>query len=64
MVELVWHGQRLGRLAHQTLARLDTKIQRQIPIDTVDPLVIPRVAFDVAQIQVAQPETPNCGGCL
>ena len=52
------HAQSLGLITYQPLARLDTQIEFQLPIDPVDALVIPFEALDVAKVQVAQTEAP------
>lgn len=48
LVDGIGHRQRLGPLAHDALPGLDAKIQFQLPVDTVDPFVIPAVALDIA----------------
>src|SRR5690606_21607775 len=43
---------------HQALLRLDPQVQLQLPVDAVDPLVVPAKALDVTQVQEAQAEAP------
>lgn len=54
----LWYRQRLGLLTHYAVARLDSQVQLQFPIDPVHPLVIPAMTFHVAQVQEAQAELP------
>src|SRR5690606_13916169 len=58
LVDRIGHRQRLGLLAHQAFPWLDPQVQLQLPVDAVDPLVIPAKALDVAQVQEAQAEAP------
>lgn len=52
----------MGLLALQPLAWLDPQVQFQRAIDAIDALVVPRMAFDVAQIQETQAEPPGLAG--
>src|SRR5690606_27793830 len=58
LVDRFRHRQRLRLLAHQPLPRLDPQVQLPLPVDAVDPLVVPAKAFDVAQVQEAQAKSP------
>src|SRR5690606_3784078 len=58
LVDRVRHRQRLGLLPHQALLRLDPQVQLQLPVDAVDPLVVPAEALDVAQVQKAETKAP------
>src|SRR5690606_3105162 len=58
VIDRLRHSQRLGLLTHDAFARLDSQVQLQLAINPVHPLVIPAVAFHVAQVQEAQAETP------
>src|SRR3546814_17042078 len=49
LVNRLRHHQRLGLLAHQALLRLDPQVQLQLPVDAVNPLVVPAQALDVAE---------------
>lgn len=53
------HAQRFGLLADQPLAWFDAQFQLQLPVNPVDPLVVPLEPFDIAQIQVTQPKAPG-----
>ena len=58
LIDTLWHGERLGLVAHKPLARLDPQIELQLFVDSVHALVIPFEAPDVAQIQVTQAKAP------
>lgn len=56
LVECRWFGQRLWPLAYQPFLRLDAQVQFQLPVNPVDTLVVPAVAFNIAQVSKAQAE--------
>jgi hypothetical protein len=58
VTDRLWYRQRLRLLPHDAFVRFDSQVQLQLPIDPVHPLVIPAVAFHVAQIQEAQAKFP------
>ena len=58
LVEGLWHCQWLRPLTHQTLSGFDAQVQFQLSVDAIHALVVPAKPFDIAQIQVAQPESP------
>ena len=58
LVDLLGHRQWLGALGHDALLRLDAQVQLKLPIDPIDPLVIPAEAFVVAQEQEEEVEPP------
>ena len=37
---------------------LDTQVQLQFPVDTVDPFMVPTKSFHIAQVQEAQAKSP------
>src|SRR5690606_11482367 len=45
------------------LLRFDPQIQLQLAVDTIDPLVVPAKAFDVAEVQETQAKAPVAIGC-
>lgn len=45
--------QRFRLLPLQTLLGFDPQVQLQLPVNPIDPLVIPAVALNVAQVQIA-----------
>ena len=45
-------------MSQQTIAWFNSQIAFQLPIDPIDPLVVPGKAFDVAQIEKAQAKPP------
>ena len=61
-VRRVRHRQGIGLLALQPLAWLDPQVQFQRAIDAIDALVVPRMTFDIAQMQEAQAEAPGLAG--
>ncbi len=57
----VWcfrNGQGIGFVPLQTLAWLDPQVQFQLAIDAIDPLVVPAMPTDIAQVEEAQAEAP------
>ena len=58
----VWHGQGVMFIALQSLAGFDAQVKLQRAIDPIDPLVIPTVPLDVAQVQETQGEPPGLAG--
>ena len=58
LVHLGGDCQRLRHFPNDALFRLDSKVQLQIAVDPVDPLVIPSEPLDVSQKKVAKSETP------
>ena len=58
VVDCLRNGQWLWFFPHDSLLRFDAEVQLQFPVDAIHALVIPRVAFDVAQKQITQPKSP------
>ena len=58
LIDGLRHAQWLRLFAYQALAGLDAQVQLQLPVNPVDSLVVPLVALDVAQVQVAQAKAP------
>ena len=58
LVDLLGHSQGLWLLPIETLTGFDPKVQLQLLVNPINPLVVPFKAFDVGQIQVAKPEAP------
>ena len=59
MVGSLRHRQFIRLGSFQPFARPDTQVQLQLAVDPVHALVVPFIAFDVAQIQKAQPKAPR-----
>lgn len=57
-VDLLRFRQGLRLFTNDPLLRLNPQIQLELPVDSVHPLVVPVVAFHVAQEQVAQTKAP------
>jgi len=53
LIDRTGHNQRLRSLVHDPLVRLNAQVQLQLPVDTVDLLVVPAEALDVVQAQEA-----------
>ena len=58
LVDGLGHRQWLGPLAHQPLLRFDPQVQFELPVNPINPLVVPAEAFDIAQVQKAQAKAP------
>ena len=52
LVDRFRNRQRLWLLAHDASFRLDSQVQLQLAVDPGDPLVVPGLVLDVAQVQV------------
>lgn len=48
------HSQRLGLVSNPAFSRLDPQIQLKLPVNSIHALVVPAIATDIAQIEVAQ----------
>ena len=58
MVRLGRYGQSLRLFTYQSLLGLDAQVQFKLPIDPVDPLVVPSKPFDVTQVEEAEAKAP------
>ena len=58
LVHGLWDGKRLGLFTDQAFLRLDPQVELERSVDAIHALVIPAESFDVAQIQIAEPEAP------
>lgn len=56
-VDRHWYRQQLRFLAHDPLARLDPQVQLLFAVNPIHPLVVPTMAYHVAQIPEAQAKT-------
>lgn len=55
---LFWNAQLFRLLPLQTLARLDAQVQLELPVDAIDPFVVPAMSPDIARYQEAKAEAP------
>ena len=53
------NAQNLRPLWFEARPGLDAEVQLKLPINAVDPLVVPSEPFDVAEIGKAEPEAPT-----
>jgi hypothetical protein len=58
-VGCIGHGQRIGFVALQPLARLDPQVQLQLAVDPIDAFVVPRMALHVTRMQKTKAKTPS-----
>ena len=56
------HRQCVWLVPLQPLTRFDPQVQLQRAVNPLDPLVVPGMAFDVAQVQKASPKPPGLPG--
>ena len=54
----VWHRQDIRLLPFQPLSGLDPQVQFQLAVDPIDAFVVPRMTFDVPQMQETQAKSP------
>lgn len=58
-IRRIWHGQSIGLVPLQPLARLDPEVQFKLTIDAVNAFMVPVMPPDIAQIKETQTEAPG-----